>query len=180
MLWGFLFEINEALWCCNKVTSLSWGWFVVSGDNTRGIYPHMFVVLSEEYFSRYYPTHLFSDIMILRGFCPCLWLEADYCGWVIIFIIGPGPGLGLAGNGLSWDKKTRKQMPHPGLAPRSWVNHWTLHLLKLFYKQNSDRAERRRGHQITFPAAEANIAKLIWVERGQNSNFPHKRLWVAN
>ena len=41
-------------------------------------------------------------------------------------------------------------------------------------------SERRRGHQITFRAAEANIAKLIWVERGQNSNFTHKRLCVAN
>ena len=33
-------------------------------DNARGIYTHMFVVLSEEYFSWSYPTHLFSDIVI--------------------------------------------------------------------------------------------------------------------
>ena len=36
-------------------------------SRARGIYSHMFVVLSEEYFSRYYPTHLFSAIVIPRG-----------------------------------------------------------------------------------------------------------------
>ena len=43
-------------------------WSLVSGDNARGIYSRMFVVLSEEYFSRYYPTHLFSAIVIPRAF----------------------------------------------------------------------------------------------------------------
>ena len=42
-------------------------WSLVSGDKARGIYSHMFVVLSEEYYSRYYPTHLFSAIVIPRA-----------------------------------------------------------------------------------------------------------------
>ena len=80
-----------------------------------------------------------------------------------------------SGNGWSWDNKTRKQKPpHPEELSKPLD---TASSTKTLLQTNS---ERRRGHQITFQAAEANIAKLIWVERGQNSNFPHKRLCVAN
>ena len=66
---------------------------------------------------------------------PCLWPEADYWGWVIIFIIGPGPPAWPGpGNGLSWDKKTRKQMP-----PSKPLD--TALLPKLFYKQTLGPSE---------------------------------------
>ena len=64
---------------------------------------------------------------------PCLWPEADYWGWVIIFIIGPRSAWPGPGNGLSWDKKTRKQMPPS--KPMDTASK------KLFYKQTLGPSE---------------------------------------